>query len=540
MLNVLSDQLGVTVESLQALGVSRNGSGWRIPERNGQGEIIGHSIRRDDGSKTFEPGGHRGLTLAWPLHDYAGSSDADPVIIVEGASDAAAGMDLDFVTIGRPSCTGGLDFLRELLADRHVLIIGENDTKPDADPDTRPGKVGAEKIASGLLGIAASVRVIFPPEGVKDLRAWTIAGATRLDVMDAAERAVPLEAPPPAPTAGPILLNLADIEAQPVRWLWPGRIALGKVTIFAGDPGLGKSFVTLDIASRVTTGAGWPDAPGQRFDAGGVVLLNAEDDAADTIKPRLTAAGANVRRINVLQAVRRVDDKTGATLNVPFHLADIKTLEDAIARTPDCRLVIVDPITAYLGDTDSHVNAEVRALLAPLAALASRRQVAVVCVSHLNKATGTSAVYRIMGSLAFAAAARAVWAISKDRDNAARRLMTPVKNNIALDQTGLAFTLAPSGDQAVVAWEDGPISATADDALGDGSQNGGDDALADACRWLREFLLDGPKPAKDIKAAALADSITSRTLDRAKSELGVLASRMGFGEGSRWVWGMPS
>ena len=83
------------------------------------------------------------------------------------------------------------------------------------------------------------------------------------------------------------LVCLADVESRPLEWLWPDRIPLGKLTIIAGDPGLGKSLATLDIASRVSQGEPWPDQTDAINPKGDAILLSAEDDLSDTIRPRL-------------------------------------------------------------------------------------------------------------------------------------------------------------------------------------------------------------------------------------------------------------
>jgi hypothetical protein len=339
--------------------------------------------------------------------------------------------------------------------------------------------------------------------------------------------------------AKPIVVRLADVKPEPLRWLWPGRIALGKLTMIAGDPGLGKSFLTLDIAARVSTGTPWPDAVDQPNQAGGVVLLSAEDDIADTIRPRLDAAGAEASRIMALQAVRQGGDAGGQRM---FNLAtDLAALNDAIRACNGCRLVVVDPITAYLGKTDSHKNADIRGLLAPLSELASRHGIAIVAVSHLNKSGAGPAMYRTMGSLAFVAASRASWAVARDPDDHARRLLLPVKNNLAPDTGGLAYTLqaAASGGMPSIAWDAQPVSITADEVL---SIQGGDDertAREDAATWLRDALADGPVPADEVKRQAKANSISVRTLKRAKIDAGVIAKREGFGPGAKWYWMLP-
>ena len=230
----------------------------------------------------------------------------------------------------------------------------------------------------------------------------------------------------------PVLMNMAKVQPEEIEWLWPGRIAIGKLTLITGDPGLGKSLVSLDIAARLTTGRGWPDASTISTDVGSVVLLSAEDNPADTIRPRLDAAGADVQRVEVLSEVRDLSIKGHVPVTKPFNLVEhTPQLAEAVEQSLDCRLVIIDPVAPYLGQTDSHKDANVRRVLQPLANLAARHHVAVVLVNHLNKRGGGPAMYRSMGSLAFPAAARAVWAISKDPDDDRRRLMLPIERQDA-------------------------------------------------------------------------------------------------------------
>lgn len=325
------------------------------------------------------------------------------------------------------------------------------------------------------------------------------------------------------------LIRLADVQAEPVRWLWPGRIALGKMTLLYGDPGLGKSFLTLDLASRVSTGLGWPDAPGERFTPGGVVLLSAEDDLADTIRPRLDAAGADCARIVALQSTT-------------YDLSrDLPVIDRAIESVADCRLVIVDPISAYLGDTDSHKAADVRAMLTPLSALASARSVAVLIVGHLNKGQG-QALYRATGSLSFIAAARAAWLITRDKMDDSRRLLIAAKNNIGKDRSGLAFKLdTPMGlSTPNIRWEAGAIEMSADDALESQRPNPGPDpdARRDAEDFLRGALANGPRPAKELTEEWTEGEGGSKvTLDRARKGLAIVAYRDAIP--GPWKWRMP-
>ena len=162
------------------------------------------------------------------------------------------------------------------------------------------------------------------------------------------------------------------------------------MTLLAGDPGLGKSLVSLDLAARVSRGASWPDSPLLSQPVGKAVLFNAEDDLADTIAPRLDLAGADDSKIIAIEGVESRDSDGKSTLRWSFSLErDLSRLEEVLIAYPGICLVVIDPISAYCGNTDTHKNADVRSLLAPLAVLAGRFHVAVVCVTHLSKTSGT-------------------------------------------------------------------------------------------------------------------------------------------------------
>jgi len=426
---------------------------------------------------------------------------------------------------------------------RRVAIL------PDCDT---PGRKHAQDVAARLYGKAAAVRVVdltkIPDFTGKDVSDW-------LDWLDGREpealaqalkemaESAPAWQPESAvedmaPRSSAVLICLADVRSEPVRWLWPFRIPLGKLTILVGDPGLGKSLITLDIAARVSTGNGWPDGPASLEGPGGVVLLSAEDDPSDTIRPRLDAAEADARQILLLEAVRHFDRKNGAERRRPFNLAeDLVALEDAILQADNCRLVIVDPISAYLGATDSHKNAEVRGLLMPLGELAAQHGVAVLAVTHLRKSDG-AALYRVMGSLALAAASRSVYVVGRDSSDQTgeRRFMVSTKSNLAKDHGGLAYRLLASGDVVSVQWEPEPVAISADDVLATPARQRGPDPTErnEAADWLRLALTNGARPAKELFAEAHAEGISERTLRRAKKILGVVAEKDGFGAG--WVW----
>jgi archaellum biogenesis ATPase FlaH len=331
-----------------------------------------------------------------------------------------------------------------------------------------------------------------------------------------------------------IMRRFAEIKPETLRWLWPGRIPLGKLTLLVGDPGLGKSLATIDIAARVTRGASFPD--GAACELGNVIMASAEDDPADTIRPRLDAANADVSRVHTLEGMR-VTLSDSSTVDRPFDLeTGIATLEDALARTRDVRLIIIDPISAYLGGADSNTNAEVRGLLSPLAALAAKHSVAMLCVSHLRKSSG-AAVHRAIASIAFTAAARSVWAVAPDPSDPARRLMVAVKQNLAPDIDGLAFRIETQGDLPTVAWESGGVDVDVNNLLNVASSEDHSERR-DAEEWLSEYLSDGPAGAREAIRAANDVGITKSTLWRAADSLRVVKRKLG-GRGAGWEWSLP-
>lgn len=341
------------------------------------------------------------------------------------------------------------------------------------------------------------------------------------------------EPPPDVEREGAVVVSLADVEPRAVEWLWHGRIPLGKLTLVVGDPGLGKSFVTLDAAARVSMGTAWPD--GAACTRGAVVLLTAEDGLADTVVPRLVALSAERARVQAITAVRESGRERS------FSLArDLPRLEDVIARAAEpVRLVVVDPASAYLGmDMDSHVDAEVRGVLAPLAQLADRYQIAVLAVLHLNKGTA-KAIYRVIGSVGFVAAARAALVVTPDPANpqGPRRLLAPLKMNLAPRPPTLAFAI----DGQRVSWEPEPVvGVTVEDALGGPGVEPHEERSAreSAEDFLRDELADGPRPVRELQAAARNAGIAWRTVERAKASLGVEARRDGFG--GPWRWSLRS
>lgn len=359
----------------------------------------------------------------------------------------------------------------------------------------------------------------------------------------------PRSAPPPkadsrrTSRAGVLLQNpFTEVAMKPINWLWPGRIARGKVNLLAGNPGLGKSQVTISIAAVVSTGGVWP-VDCTPCTQGSVVLLSAEDDPADTLRPRLEAAGADLSRVHYIRAVVAGYTAKGKETHRGFSLQqDVDALAQTIAEIGDVAAVVIDPVSAYLGDTDSHRNAEVRALLAPLAEVAARCSVSMILVSHLNKGAAPEALMRVTGSLAFVAAARSAYLIAADPDDRGRRLLLPLKNNLAPDQSGLAFRIegvtldSPRGpvETSRVMWEPAPVTATADEVLRPQAP-AVDSSLREVSDWLRAALRD-PMPAAEVFRQAREAGHTEKTIRRAADQLGVTKQKTAMRGG--WTWSL--
>lgn len=450
-----------------------------------------------------------------------------PVYVVEGekAADAACELGLTATTsMHGAKSASKTDW--SSLAGREVVILPDHDSA-GMGYATEVSRILAE------LSPSISVKVVELPdlpehgdvveyitahkdEKVSDIRASIERLVSAAPCVDLTEQ-----------RAGPVLVSLADVNPEPVEWLWPDRIPLGKLTMIAGDPGLGKSFTTLDMAARVSTGSAWPDQASMPVKSGGVLLINVEDDNADTVVPRLIAAGADLSRITAFNSVKRFG-KDKLTEGMFTLEADMIELEQAIVKVPGIRLIIIDPVSAFMGKTDSHSNTDVRGLLAPLAALAAKYRVAVVCISHLNKNAACSPIYRTIGSIAQVAAARAAYGVVKDKDDPLRRLFLPMKNNLAPDEHGLAYRVmdGEGTSAARVVWEPVPVDISATDAFAPDrpGPNATDRDSAEA--WLRRVLADGPRLTKEIEDEAInGESMSKRTLERARRALGVESYR---------------
>lgn len=336
--------------------------------------------------------------------------------------------------------------------------------------------------------------------------------------------------PPPSVYA----IRACDVQPRAVEWLWEPWIPRGKITVLDGLPGLAKSTITLDLAARVTRELPMPD--GAKGASGAVVMASYEDDPSDTIVPRFLAAGGDTKRFLLGDNVRTSEGL--APLELPDH---IDALEALVVDT-GAVLAVIDPLMAGLAaDVKSAVDHHVRRALAPLRSMAERTRAAVLVVRHLNKSSKVSdPVLRGGGSIGIIGAARAGLLVANDPDDPDRRVLAISKANLAPSgHPSLGYRVVTDDAHGVGAIEWlGESRHEARDLLRD-SDEPRRGAVSDAVAVLHELLADGPVPAKEAKAYCLEAGIASRTLDRAKKQLGVRARPHLNGEQKRWIWELP-
>lgn len=307
---------------------------------------------------------------------------------------------------------------------------------------------------------------------------------------------------------------LAEIEAQPVQWLWYPYIPLEHVTLVYGDGDVRKSWLVLAIGAAVTTGGKVFAEDAQALEKGGVLLCTCEDDPAATVRPRAEGLGANLSRLFV---------HYGA---LQLRGADFARLEETIARH-HVKLLILDPVVGMMSSTNLNSATSVRVVMAALDDLAKRQGCAVILVHHVSKGGG-SPRQRALGSVDFLNASRSALLVgldpgAEDRDS----VLVHMKNNLVPTGPGpsLAYRTLPGH---IFQWL-GPTRLSGDDVLRD---EGRSSALQEAELWLREVLSGGAKPVKEIMDAAGEAGLAERTLRRARERLCQRPRRLG----DHWVW----
>ena len=316
------------------------------------------------------------------------------------------------------------------------------------------------------------------------------------------------------------IIRMSEIQMRKVEWLWYPYIPFGKLTIIQGDPGEGKTTFALRLAAACSTGTAMLGM--ESLSPFNVIYQSAEDGLEDTIKPRLTEAGADQERvINI-----REDKKS-------LHLLDSR-IEKAILQC-DAKLLILDPLQGYLGERiDMNRANEIREVMKAIGQVAQRTGCAIVLVGHLNKATGMSSAYRGLGSIDFRAAARSVLVVGRLRKNKNIRVIVHDKSSLAPEGKSLAFNL---GNEDGFRWLDGYDEISAEDLLS-GISSQQETKMMQAEEIIRTMLEDGTEiPGEEIVQAAARKRISRRTVNEAKKNIAGIVSRK---VGTKWMWSIPN
>ncbi len=327
------------------------------------------------------------------------------------------------------------------------------------------------------------------------------------------------------------LACMADVEERQIDWLWDMKFPLGMLSLLGGDGGHGKSFLTLDLAARISQGIPFPDSPHSPNPKGHVLFISSEDLRHEILAPRLRKQGADPTRIHHIRA-----RKDGNSISLQ---RDIFLLRKEL-EVREYRLLVIDPLNAYIGaDTKANMDNAIRSVLTPIQALAEDFKLAVIGIVHFNKDKNQSAAGRILGSVGYVNAVRMVWNVIPDKDDVKRKLFVGSKQNIVDEQEGLAFRIIADAEEQKkpkkfqipkLVWEDGTVSITADEAMS------ADTSLGAAVEWLQEELQGSMKASSRIYKSAVDEGVSKRTLERAKKELGVKSIKMNDG----WYWSLPA
>ena len=329
-----------------------------------------------------------------------------------------------------------------------------------------------------------------------------------------------------------VVRKLSDIQLEEVTWVWPNFLADRKITIVDGMPGVGKSTLTAEIAARITTGTSFPN--GKEMRPRDVVFIAVEDGVADTIKPRVAAAGGNEEHAHFIHIEQNGNE---ITPDLEQHLSCIR---DAIQEIGNVGLLIIDPIMALLGTSvDSYRDQDVRKVTTPLARLAEELNLAILIVRHPNKGASNNALLRGGGSMAFIGAARVGWVVGKHPENPDIRVLAISKSNIGTMNESLEFRLANDDSYkcARIEWI-GSSKVTADNLYED--QNSDEKSLTEeAIDWLQEFLSTGGIDFPSVKREAVKNGISEKSLRRAREKLGIETKRQGSGSRHTSFWVLP-
>ena len=306
----------------------------------------------------------------------------------------------------------------------------------------------------------------------------------------------------------------SDVEATAVRWLWYPFIAVGKITLLQGDPGDGKSTMMMNLIAELSKGGTMPDGKSIGMPQK-VIYQCSEDDASDTIKPRLETCGADCRNVAFINE----------EMNSGLTLDDERIRQAIIEFRP--RLVVIDPIQAYLGsDSDLQIAGRARKLMHRLGMWASVYDCAIVLIGHLNKKEGTKGLYRSLGSIDVVAAARSVLQVERDPENTDIRIVRQIKNSLAPSDGEIRFSITA---EAGFEWLECEVTP---DPYAEPGMPDFESKSEKAAYLIKKLLSEGDMRSREIYMRMSDEGISRRTAENTKKELGIRSYR----KMRQWYW----
>lgn len=526
------------VEVFKAIGQPTEQWTYSVPWSNESTWVLRYD--KPDGSKKYRvitkyKGGwyiDQMPPVPYPIYRKNHFLEVETVYVFEGEENAGLGCDLGLhstTSMGGPTEAALSDW--SPLEEKHVVIVRDFDAQ---------GLKYAEEVAQLVLAAGAySAKIVTLPglsEG-QGIQQWVGDRCTKegkdvlraeIEAMAAAAPKIERQKPPAKSEPGPAepqieLKQLSEIAPEKLDWVWANVIPQGALSLITGEPGVGKSLFTLEVAAAVTRGDRGPHDETQGVPAG-VILFSGQDDLAKTIRPRLEAAGANVSLIYALSSRVRPVNGDSAKTSEPSSIADshLSILDSELQRLQGegirVRLAVIDPMIAFAGP--DFQNADAADIVTRLAELAARRHVAIVIVSDAGSAiVGANVFHGTAIGRAMARTARSTWTIVRDQYEQKRRILFPIKTNLCEE----AHTMAYSVRAGAIQWEPETTHIS---------------ELERATEWVKEQLSCGPVFTKVLEQDAKDNDITPITLRRARARLNAL-SRKDKATG-RNLWVLPT
>lgn len=503
------------------------------------GEICSVQSIAPDGDKRFLPGGQ--ITGGY----FGIGKPQDTICVVEGFATGASVYEATGYAVAVAFNCGNLNNVAQAMRDKFpqakLIVCGDDDYRTANNPG-RSAAILAAQNNGGMVAVP-----IFGddrPEGATDFN-----DMHQLAGLDAVKRAIQDAITMPQGDTSIAnksaeathlasrkidLVNASTIKPEAIAWIWHDWLAKGKLHILAGAAGTGKTTLSLSIAATISNGGFFPD--GSKAEPGNVIVWSGEDDAGDTIIPRLIGSGADLNRIQIINGCI-----SGTERDAFDPSQDISLLQDAVAKVGGVSLFLIDPIvTAISGDM--HKANDVRRGLAPLVDFAMQNDAAILGISHFSKGSkGASPQERVIGSQAFSAVARVVLVAAKQDDGQAR-VLAKAKANICLDQGGIEYeieacTLDSGINTTRVVWGQ-KIEGSSREIL-DNVESPEYQPDDDPVEALQRILREGARDSKTIKQAMTNNGFTTKQTRNARERLSVVSVRDGFGAETKTFWSLP-